>query len=191
MTKKMLTMKKLTTYLFTALLIVAFTSCDFLDKFDHFGAGNTFDESFTVTVDENDPDFTGTVEFAATDDETIKENIDRISDYKLNKLSFVIDSYNGPSSSVGNGQFSFSSLGTPVGSPIVISNVNFAQLAASGEEFEIPITDAFVLAVGEAYLNNQTLTVEASGSISDLTEAASFDFTVYLSIEARIDVKDD
>ena len=47
-------MKKLTTYLFTALLIVAFTSCDFLEKFDHFGAGNTFDESFTVTVDENE-----------------------------------------------------------------------------------------------------------------------------------------
>lgn len=180
-------MKKLS--IFSLVLIpVVLLSCDFLDKFDHFSAGNTFEQSFSVTVDENDPSFSGSVEFAATDDETINENIDKISDYKLDKLSFTIDSYNGPSNSAGNGQFTFASLGTTLGSPIVVSNVNFSELAASGVELEVPLTDEIVLAVRNAYLNNQTITIEASGEITNLTEPATFDFTVLMSIEARVEV---
>ena len=174
------------TKLLILLLPLAFVSCDFLDKFDHFSAGSTFDKSFTVNVGASETSFSGSAEFNATDDETISENIDRINDYKLKKLSFKITSYDGPSGATGSGQFSFSSLGSLLGSPIAVSNVNFGQLQASGDEVEVPLTDEVVLAVRDAYLNNQTITVEAGGEVSD--SPITMEFTVYMSIEARVNV---
>ena len=181
-------MKKLPLYLVAIIPLVILASCDFLEKFDHFTAGSTFSESFNVTVDQNDPDFVGSVEFAATDDETIKENIDKISDYKINKLSFIVDSYNGPSNSTGSGQFSFSSLGTQIGSTVSVSNINFGQLAVSGQEVEIPLTDDIIVAVRDAYLGGNPVKIDASGELTNLTEPATFEFTVYMSVEARVEL---
>jgi len=176
---------------FVYLLILPFVifSCSSFDKFNQFGIGNTFDESFTVTVPMSNQSFEGFVEFAASDDETIKDNIDNITAFEVTQISVKITNYSGNSEAVANGGFSVESEGVSVGDPVEISNLNLAQLYASQEYLALPLTNSTYSAIKEAYLANQTLTVTTNGGITGATEILEIEFTIFMSIEATIDTQ--
>ncbi len=173
-------------FIYLFILLTVF-SCSTFEKFDHFGIGNTFEESFEVDIPfSNNMSFLGSVEFAASDDATIQDNIDNIQEFEVTQISLKITNYVGNSGAVGNGSFMITSNGNSVGDAVQVSNLNFTQLFASEELMELPLTQATYNAIETAYRANETLTIEASGEISGATENLQIEFTVYMSIEATI-----
>ncbi len=175
-------------FIYLFILLTAF-SCSTFEKFDHFGIGNTFEESFEVDIPlSNNMSFLGSVEFAASDDATIQDNIDKnnIQEFEVTQISFKINNYVGNSGAVGNGSFMITSNGNIVGDAVQVSNLNFTQLFASEELMELPLTQATYDAIETAYRANETLTIEVSGEIFEATENLQIEFTVYMSVEATI-----
>lgn len=170
-------------YLF--ILPLFFIGCSNFDKFDHFGIGNTFEQSFDVKVpDGSVTTFEGNASFAATDDEIIQENIDNISEFEVSRLSLKITRV-APTSILAAGSISIttvdpiSSAIIPVGDPI---NINMDL--SSDEEIELLMNLPTLEAVKTAYLGNQEINVTASGSVSETP--IDVEFTIYMSIEATI-----
>ncbi len=179
-------MKKLN-FIYLLILPLVIFSCSTFDKFDYFGIGNTFQESFIVDIPyNNNMSFFGSVEFAASDDATIADNINNIQEFEVTQISLKITNYSGNPEAVGNGSFMVTSNDSNIGDAVQVENLNFAQLFASEELMELPLTQATYDAIKIAYLANQTLTVEASGDITGATEDLQVEFTIYMSIEATI-----
>ena len=179
-------MKKIN-FLYLLILPFVFTSCDFFSKFDHFSAGNTFEESFSVAVTPGISDsFSNSVEFAVTDDSTISDNINEIESFDVNEISYKITDFNGDEFATAQGEITITSAGRPIGDPVSISE-NFGDLYASGGEMSLPLTNGTLTALKEAYLNNETLSINVSASYL-VNKKTTFEFTVYMSIEALIQI---
>ncbi len=176
-------------YLFILPLFIF--SCSTFEKFDHFGVGNTFDKSFIVNIPLSEQmTFSGSVEFAASDDNTIGDNVDNIEKFKVTQVNVKISDYKGNPEAVTNGNFFITSNtpdgDVPVGDPATISNLNFEEVYNADQLLELDLTPATFIAIQEAYLANQTLTVQAVGDITGATEDLEIEFTIYMSIEATI-----
>ncbi len=162
-------------------------SCSTFEKFDQFGVGNTFDESFTVNIPQNsNMAFSGTVEFAASDDAIISDNLSDIQEFEVTQIGFKITNYVGNPEAVASGSFATTSDNINVGDSVMFSNLNFAQIFASEELMVLNLTSSTYDAIKTAYLNNQTLAVDVTGDIAGATEDLQIEFTVYMSIEATI-----
>ncbi len=180
-------MKKLN-FIYLLILPLVIFSCNIFEKFNYFGIGNTFEESFEVDIpyNEDNMSFFGSVEFAASDDATIEDNINNIQEFEVTQISLKITNYIGNPEAVANGNFMVTSDNNNVGDAVQVDNLNFAQLFASEELMELPLTQATYDAIETAYRANQTLTVEASGDITGAREDLQVEFTIYMSIEATI-----
>lgn len=166
--------------IYLLILPFIFASCDFLDKFDHFGVGNTFEESFAVSVPAGSQQtYSGSVSFDASDDATLEENLDNIREFNVTSISLRITKTT-PNAVTANGSFSITSEGTPVGDPVDV-NLDLS----SDEEVILPLTSSTFDAIKDAYLANQKITITAAGSVTDTP--IDVEFTVYMSIEATID----
>lgn len=171
------------------LLILPFviSSCDFLDKFDHFGVGNTFEESLTVNTPPGPAEtFSGSVDFAASDDATLGDNLQDIQEFDITKISLRITKYTGDDSVFANGDFTFSYNGLVVGVPVVIDNLIFSQAESTGQEFILPLTSVTYKGIKEAYLNNQPITITIAGVCSASETDVEIEFTMYMEIAATI-----
>lgn len=172
------------------LLILPFVilSCDFLDKFDHFGVGNTFEESFTVNTPPGPAEtFSGSVDFAASDDSTIGDNLgENMEEFDITKISLRITKYTGDVSVFANGDFTFSYNGLVVGVPVAIDNLIFSQAESTGQEFILPLTSGTYKDIKAAYLNNQPITITIAGVCSASETDVEIEFTMYMEIAATI-----
>lgn len=171
------------------LLILPFviSSCDFLDKFDHFGVGNTFEESLTVNTPPGPAEtFSGSVDFAASDDATLGDNLQDIQEFDITKISLRITKYTGDDSVFANGDFTFSYNGLVVGVPVVIDNLIFSQAESTGQEFILPLTSVTYKGIKDAYLNNQPITITIAGVCSASETDVEIEFTMYMEIAATI-----
>ena len=179
-------MKKIN-LLYILILPFVISSCDFLEKFDHFGVGNTFEESFVIEASAGDGDtFSGSVEFSAQDDATIGDNLANIEEFDVTKISLRITKYTGDPTVVANGEFTVASNGLVVGTTVAITNLNFSDLASSEQELILPLSASTFSAIKEAYLNNQTLTVTAEGDISKSDTDVEAEVTIYMEVSATI-----
>ncbi len=167
---------------FVYLLILPFVifSCSSFDKFDHFGVGNTFEESFEVVVPEGTvTSFEGAASFDASDDKTLEDNIDNISAFEVTRLSLKITKVNA-TKVMAEGQVNITSDGKAVGDAI---NMNLDL--SSDKEVVLEVNPNTFAAIKEAYLSKRKIKVTASGSISDTP--IDVEFTIYMSIEATIE----
>ncbi len=184
-------MKKLN-FLYFLILPFVFSSCDFLKKFDHFTAGNTFEQSFTIDVAPGISDsFSESTTFSVEDDATISDNLDGIESFSVNDISYKITDFSGDASAVAQGDITVSFEGNTIGDPISISGLNFAELYASGDETNLLLTDKTLIDIKVAYLqsdSNTPLTITASGSYL-VDKKTTVEFTIYMSIEALITMK--
>lgn len=172
------------------LLIIPFiiSSCDFLEKFDHFGVGNTFEESFEIGIPAGaGGSFAESVEFSVSDDATISDNIEHIQEFEVNRLSLKVTKYdNGDPNVIVNGILTVRSNGFDVGETIVIENLNLSQLYDNDEEVVLLLSDNHLNDIKEAYLGGTPLTFVASGDVSESTTDVVAEITIYMSIDATI-----
>ena len=180
-------MKKLNS-LYLSILLFAFLSCDFLDKFDHFGVGNTFERSFIINVDPNDVNtYSGFVSFDASDDATLDENLDNIKEFDIENIRYKITGFAGDDVAVANGTVSITSEGEQVGTSVTFENVNFSDLYAEDMEMMLPLTQATYAAIKEAYLSKQKIEIEVSGDYI-VREPTELEFTLYMTVDALINM---
>jgi len=174
--------------LYLLILPFAFASCDnFLDKFDHFGIGNTFERSFNINVNPADvSSYTGFVSFDASDDATLDDNLDNIKEFDIESISYKITGFSGDKDAVANGMVKITSEGVDVGTSVAIGNVNFFDLNAESTEMELPLTQATYDGIKDAYLKNQKIKIEMSGDYI-VSEPTEVEFTIYMTIEALIE----
>lgn len=166
--------------IYLLILPFIFSSCDFLDKFDHFGVGNTFEESFAISVPEGiTQSYSGSVSFDASDDATLEENLDNIREFEVISISMRVTKTT-PNTVTAEGSFSITSQGAPVGDPVQLT-----LDLSSDEEVILPLSPATFRAVKDAYLANQKITITAAGSVSETP--IDIEITVYMAIEATID----
>lgn len=174
------------------LLIIPFiiSSCDFLDKFDHFGVGNTFEESFEISVPGGTAgSFSKTVEFSVTDDATVSDNLDNnnIQEFEVIRISLKITDYSsGDNDVIVNGELAITSNGFVVGEPVSIDNLNLSQAYNNDEELVLVLSSAHLNDIKEAYLGGTPLVLETSGSTTGSSVDIEAELTVYMSIEATI-----
>jgi hypothetical protein len=169
------------------LLPLVIFSCNTFDKFDHFGIGNTFKKSFTVNIDPNNNlSFAKSVEFAASDDEVIENNIDNINKFKVTQISLSIEKYIGNNEAKANGYVRFQSGGKNIGDSVKIENLNFKQLFDSKKRLVLPLTEATYSAIKNAYLTNETIIITSNGAVDSVTEILEIEFGIFMTIEATI-----
>lgn len=165
--------------IYLLILPFVFSSCDFLDKFDHFGVGNTFEESIAISVPEGTiQSYSGSVSFDASDDATLEENLDNIQEFEVISISIRVTKTT-PHAVTAEGSFSITSQGAPVGDP-----VDLIIDLSSDEEVILPLSSTTFRAIKDAYLANQAITITAAGSVSDTP--IDIEITVYMAIEATI-----
>lgn len=172
-----------------SLLVIPFliSSCDFLEKFDHFGVGNTFEESFEIDIPANTGgSFAESVEFSVSDDATISENIQNIQEFEVNRISLKITEYTGDDNVIVNGLLITKSNGFEVVDPVLIENLNLSQAYENDEEVVLVLSDNQLDDIKEAYLGGTPLLLEATGSVSESTSAINAEITLYMSIDATI-----
>jgi len=180
-------MKKIN-FLYLFILPFVFTSCDFLEKFDHFGVGNTFERSFDINVNPTDLNtYTGFVSFDASDDATLDENLDDIKEFDIENIRYKITGFSGDDIAVANGTVKITSEGDVVGTSVTIGNVNFSDLYAEGTEMKLPLTQATYNAIKDAYLSKQKIKIEISGDYV-VSEPTEVEFTIYMTVEALINM---
>ncbi len=166
-------------FIYLLILPLIIFSCDTFDKFDHFGVGNTFEESFEVKVPEGSiTTFEGSASFDASDDSTLNDNIDAITQFEVTRISMKITKV-ASTKIMAEGEVSITSDGVPVGDPVSM-NLDLS----SDEEVLLAITPATFEAIKKAYLDKQKIKITASGSVSDTP--IDVEFTIYMSIEATI-----
>ena len=178
-------MKKLN-LLYLLILPFVFSSCDFLDKFDHFSAGNTFEQTFEIEVEPgNSNSYSESTTFSVEDDATISDNIGDIESFDVNDISYKITNFSGDALATADGNITISAEGRTIGDPVSISGLSFSDLYNTGEEMSLPLTNATLIAIQDAYLNGDVLTITAEGSYL-VEETTKVEFTIYMSIEALI-----
>lgn len=165
------------------ILPFVFASCDFLDKFNHFGMGNTFEETFSISVSDGEQSFSEDVSFDASDDATLEENFDKISHFEVTRISIRITSFEGDPTTMADMVVSITSKGETVGEPFAVPSFNLN----SEEEILLDLSDPNFRAIEDAYLTNRTITMIATGLISNTP--VEVDFTVYMTVEATFDTK--
>jgi len=149
------------------------------DKFDHFGIGNTFEESFAVVVPEGSrTSFEGSASFDASDDATLDENIDAISEFEVTRISIKITKV-ASTKIMAIGEASITSESENVGDPVSV-NLDLS----SDEEVVLDITPSTFKAIKKAYLDKQKIKITVSGEVTDTP--LDVEFTIYMSIEATI-----
>ncbi len=166
--------------IYLLILPFIFSSCDFLDKFDHFGVGNTFEESFQVSVPAGSvSSYAGSVSFDASDDATLEENLENIREFEVTSISLRITKTT-TNTVTADGSFAITSDGAPVGDPVTV-NLDLS----SEEEVILPLSTSTYRAVKDAYLAHQKITIAVAGSVSETP--IDVEFTIYMAIEATID----
>ncbi|VAW26238.1 hypothetical protein MNBD_BACTEROID06-269 [hydrothermal vent metagenome] len=171
-------MKKLN-FIYLLILPLVIFSCSIFEKFNYFGIGNTFEESFTVVVSEgNITSFEGSASFDASDDATLEDNIGNITEFKVTRISLRITKV-APASIMATGEVYITSEGDSIGNPV---NMNIDL--SSGEDIELDITPATFAAIEKAYLEKQKIKITAAGAVSDTP--IDVEFTIYMSVEATI-----
>lgn len=171
--------KSVLLFLFTLPFIL--TSCDFLEKFDHFGVGNTFEKSFEISVPEGTTSsYEGSVIFQASDDATIDDNLNNIQEFEVNKISVKVTSFEGDPTATAVGHFEIRGDGNQlIGTPLSLNlDLN------SDEEVELELLPSTLASIKDAYLNKEKIRVTANGSVS--STPIDVEITIYMTIEATI-----
>jgi len=168
---------------------IPLVSCEDISEFDHFTISNTFEESFSFSIDSLDLSnsrFDELIEFDIANDDSLSIYVNQVTDYKITNLGFKITSFEGNTNAKGSGQFAIISNGINIGSVEFIA-LNFANLYSSGAEYKLNLPDAVILAIKNALLEEQIITMEVSGNVSS-RPIDEVGVTVFMTVEARVEL---
>jgi hypothetical protein len=154
----------------------------------NFDIEHIFKVSADVDLNENDDtSYSGEVTIDATSESEIKDNLSKIVNYTLNSIDFSISDFGvGSDTTTSTFSVSFFSGGSQIGNTISSSDpIQLPQLSASGQKVNLPIDAATIAAIQDALLNDNLVTVDYEGTVSEVPVA----FTVNFFLDVKVEIK--
>lgn len=180
-------MKKGLLFLLVGALGFGFTSCDKIDEIENFAVDHKFEESYVLDIP-NGPNTTYAITSVIdpSSNADFKENLSKISNYSVKKLTYRISEYTGDQFTMATAMIHFRSGGNMIGSPITLDPFSFQSMLESGNEVEIVVDDATKTQVQDMLLANNEIEVEFMGAVSAVPVKATV--VVGLELEAAVKV---
>ncbi|WP_336092361.1 hypothetical protein [Leeuwenhoekiella sp. CH_XMU1409-2] len=148
-----------------------------------FDADETIIKDLTITVAEGETTFSESVSISI-DNEDVQDNLDKIENVQIEKLTYQIISVSGTEDVIASGSFSAASSSFPWFSYSDGDTVNLTAAAAAGTVYEIEVDQTFVDAFEADLRNGATATLSASGTVSD----APVTFVVRITADVKVTV---
>ncbi len=170
-----------------ALAAFAFTSCDKIPEIKNFAVDNKFEQEFTLDIKAGDPlVFFADETVDMSDNDDFRENLSKIDGYTVKTLTYKIGSYTGEESISASAYIQFFNDASPLGDPIIISDMAFKQLLDSGAETEIPVSDELKQMVEDNLLNNSKITIRFAGQVTDAPVLSNIIFGIELEALVKV-----
>jgi len=176
-------MKKIITFFALTLFAFAFNACDAIDELTEIEVDTTITEDLTITVAEGETTFSESVSISI-DDEDVQDNLDKIENLQIEKLTYQIISVSGTEDVIASGSFTAASSTYPWFSTGDSASVNLTTAAADGTVYEIEVNQTFVDAFEADLRSGATATLSASGTVSD----APVTFVVRITADVKVTV---
>lgn len=156
------------------------SSCDLFDKADDVSFNTTIEKSFVVN-NAGAGTYSDEIVLDATADPEVAKYKEKIKSIIINKISYRITNYDGPSGATFEGDMLFGnsgSLGT-----IEINALNLGTASSSGQEFELAFSQTQIDAIAEQLKTNNTVTATMAGTFSE----GPVSFVVEVTIDAKVE----
>ena len=172
-------------FLFAAIAILGFTSCDEVAKALDFGIPITFEEQYALDIPDGAPNtFEEVMVIDATGNQEVKDNISNISRFELNKVWFTVTSFTGDDAITSDVTVQFYNDEGNIGNPINTGVVEFRKLVDSGDETIIVLSDELRTTLEGKLLSDQVFSMRLSGTVSGTPMTA--DLSVFVTVEAKV-----
>lgn len=148
---------------------LAIGSCDLLDKADDVNFDTTLEETINITEESEGTNvaYGETITLDATSDPDINEYKNKITEFKVNKVSYQIVSYDGPSNATFSGTIAFGDVSTTTPTvSAVISNFNFQTANAAQTIFDLPINQADIDKIAGLLKDDKAVKIYLNGTLS-------------------------
>ncbi|MDP5044566.1 MAG: hypothetical protein NWQ06_06270 [Leeuwenhoekiella sp.] len=175
-------MKTIKTFFALFIFAATFTSCDAVDELINIDVDTTITEDIVITVSEGET-FSETTTISI-DDQDVRDNLDKLDDLQITKLTYQIVSVSGTENVVATGMFTASSSTYPWFEASDSDSVNLTEAAAAGTIYNIDVNQSLVDAFEADLKSGATATLSASGTVSD----APVTFTVRVTADVKVTI---
>lgn len=158
-------------------------SCDKIDELRSFDINTDLGVEYSFYITEQDPSTINDVYVIFINDQDILDNLSKIDQWKVNKVTYQVTEYDGASDIVLNGTLYFGSV------DVSVSNLNLLDMYTSGTETTLPVSDQDLVtlaneikATGATNGVNVSITGEVSGK--------PVWFNIYLKVYLTVRVKE-
>ena len=176
-------MKTLKTFFALISFALIFNSCDAVDDLTEIDVDTTITQDLIITVAEGQTTFSQSASISI-DDEDVQDNLDKIEDLQITKLTYEVISVSGTENVIASGSFTASSSTYPWFSAENNASVNLTTAAAAGTIYEIEVSQDLVDAFEADLKSGATATLSASGTVS----AAPVTFTIRVTADVKVTV---
>ena len=124
-------MKTIKTFFFLLTVVVTAISCDAVDELTEIDVDTTITKDLVITVADGKTTFSESASISI-DNEQVQDNLDRIEDLQITKLTYKILSVSGTEDVIASGSFTAASSTYPWFSAGDSASVNLTTAAADG-----------------------------------------------------------
>lgn len=183
----MRTKTTLSGHLLLLVSMLCFTGCSLFEKDIEAEVKGTFfvNES---TEGVNIP-YSEFIVIDATDDSDIRDNLDKIKDWSVQKISYSLNGFSGDPSTVFSGAMQLRSAGTTSGITSVsasVQNLNLADLSSSGAKNELNLSATDLATIAGWFDADERIEVFMQGTLSQAP--TSFNLVVYIELKVKAKV---
>ena len=177
-------------FYFVAFAFVTFSmaSCDLLDKADDVDFDVVLEDDFEISEESEGTNktYSQILTLDATSDPDINKYKNKISGFKINKITYIVSQYTGASNSTFSGTLSFGDASSAVATvAVTITNLNLQTAYTSGTEYELLVNQADIDKIGALLKDDKAVKLYLNGS---LTATPAFaDIKVFLDASVTAD----
>lgn len=178
-------MKKLIQPLVIFVFFPVLYSCDKIDELRSFDINTDLGYEYAFIITEQDPSTINDVFVVFINDQDILDNLSKIEEWKVNKLTYQITNYfyEGASDVILNGTLTFGSV------DVNVTNVNLLNLYVSGEEVTLDVTDQDLVNLANE-IKATAATTGITGSITGEVSGKPVWFNVFVKMYLTAKVKE-
>lgn len=166
------------------ILILSFPACDLLEDAKSIDFDIALQEDFLIDADEGDgTNFSQQLVLDATSDPDIRDNLSKIENYSIEKITYSISGYSGGPENFFSGSIQFSDLNSSSGQfSASLENINLSAAAGAGER-TLPLSDNDLRELESILKNANGLKVFMFGNFTEVPVS----FVLNLRLSAKVE----
>lgn len=166
---------------------LAFSGCSLFEKDIEAEVDGTF---FVNESDQGeDIQYSDFILINATQDSDISDNLDKIKEWSVKKISYSLSGFDGDASTTFSGSVSIKALNPSSGTTSVsasVSNINLQDLSSSGEKVALSLSQTELATIAGWFDSDERVEIYAQGTLSKAP--TSFNLTIYIELVVKAKV---